>query len=135
MIYTSFRRLCRKLCNSSFVNFLPLCPPATLISFSGTKIMSPITELIKELFPDPSSPIMHTNSPFFTLKSISLKASYDCMLSFLLQSTPQLKFPFIEMAILSSKTCSTTFIYYSSALRNSFILFMDSTRPCMPTWT
>jgi hypothetical protein len=53
---------------------------------------SPIIELSKELLPEPTSPIMHTNSPYLTFKLMSLRA---------------ITFSIVELSILSSLSFST----------------------------
>jgi hypothetical protein len=63
--------------------------------------MSPIIADKSELFPEPTSPITHTNSPFLTLRLTFLRVMSESTLAEPV-SIPQKKLPLlISMAVLS----------------------------------
>ena len=89
-------------------------------------IRSPIIEFRRELLPEPTSPIMQTNSPFFIFKSISFRTTRDSIETVYLTSSSSSFSAFLENHFFFG-FCSSDF--FSSFLSSSLSSFSSCFSP------
>ena len=110
------------ICKGSLTSFINLESKIFFTSSGLTCIILFNIAFNNELLPDPTSPMMQTNSPFFTEKLISLKfkaigLSSSSAFSIPFCSAPQEKVPFSIFIIISSPfVFSSSVIIFSSSM-------------------